>query len=235
METAFYIGALLTGLAGSVHCVGMCGPLALAVHGMHGRSFSSLFFYFFGKTLTYAVLGAIAGVMGSGIAAVGFSQGLSIATGIALLLVAFNQIFRPVWWHQNTIAVSVQNQLSKLTGWVLAKGGRWSGVMMGMLNGLLPCGLVYLGMIGSAATGNVLHGALYMTLMGAGTIPAMLIFVGGIFAAGRATQLKLQKLLPYAIALVGVLLVLRGAGMGIPFISPALANEAANANAVGCH
>jgi len=190
--------------------------------------------YFAGKTFTYAMLGGIAGLAGTGIAAFGWSQALSITTGILFVIVGFNQLLRPKWWHHNALAIRAQSFISNLTAKAMAMGGKGSALLMGMLNGLLPCGLVYLGMIGSGATGNWLHGSWYMTLMGLGTIPAMLLFVGGVHAAGNVWRYKAQKMIPYVILLAGFLLVLRGVGLGIPYLSPEF-SSAGGDEIITCH
>ena len=235
MELAFFIGALVTGLVGSAHCLGMCGPLALMVHGFHSQKRWALVLYFLGKTLTYAALGAIAGSVGTGLISFGFTQVVSISLDMALLLLAINQLWQPQWWHNNIAAQKMQTFLATKTAKLLNNSKRGSSLFMGMLNGLLPCGLVYLGMIGSAATANAFQGAFYMMLMGIGTLPAMLVFVGGMHSATQLWRFRIQKIMPYMVAVVGLLLVLRGAGLGIPFISPAFASEAPNAAAIDCH
>ena len=95
--------------------------------------------------------------------------------------------------------------------------------LMGLLNGLLPCGLVYAACTGAAATGSLGSGAAYMALFGLGTVPLML----GIGLSGKALPIalrfKLQQLAPLSLAVVGALLVLRGLALGIPYLSPDLA------------
>jgi len=92
--------------------------------------------------------------------------------------------------------------------------------MVGLLNGLLPCGLVYIAVAGALATGSVLEGVLYMFLFGLGTAPLLLAtaLIGNLSTAKIRNQLS--KAIPYVVVVVGVLFILRGANLGIPYISP---------------
>lgn len=95
---------------------------------------------------------------------------------------------------------------------------------MGLLNGLLPCGLVYVACAGATATGHPWSGARYMLVFGAGTVPLML----AISLSGRlvpsALRLKLRQAVPICILLVAALLILRGLSLGIPYLSPDLSS-----------
>ncbi len=91
---------------------------------------------------------------------------------------------------------------------------------IGMLNGLLPCGLVYMAIAGAIGTGGVAEGSLYMILFGLGTIPMLLSIslAGNIMSI--AVRKRINKLIPVLVVIVGVLFILRGLSLGIPYLSP---------------
>jgi len=91
---------------------------------------------------------------------------------------------------------------------------------IGFLNGFLPCGLVYMAIFGAIATGNALQGSLYMALFGLGTIPLMTsaIYLGN-FLNVQVRQ-RIRKAIPVFVAVIAGLFILRGLGLGIPYVSP---------------
>lgn len=212
--------ALVLGLAGSLHCMGMCGPLALALPSPHvsrGRYVFGRALYNAGRIATYSALGAIFGLFGQTLALAGWQRGVSIAAGLFMLVFAF-------FSHRLTPSYSfapLRNVLRRLLG------RRTNGALLaiGLLNGLLPCGLVYVALAGAAATDSTAHGAIFMAVFGFGTFPAMF----GISLAGRivgpSVRIKLRRLVPLALFLVGIVLILRGLDLGIPFLSPHLSLE----------
>jgi len=214
-----YWTALLLGLVGSTHCAGMCGPLTLALpNGGNSRIsfFSGRLAYNIGRVMTYSLLGLVFGSIGGTVSLAGWQQALSIALGLALLVGLFCT-------KQNWLAAATSGLVTRLKtrmGRVLKSRTHGGLVMLGLLNGLLPCGLVYVAGAGAAATGSVLHGLGYMAAFGAGTIPLML----AISLSGRMVplswRLKLQRMVPVFVFLAAMLLILRGLGLGVPFISP---------------
>ncbi len=211
-------GAILLGLAGSLHCAGMCGALALAVpaDSRAGRFAFSRVLYSGGRLLTYGMLGAIFGILGEGFTLAGWQRGLSLIAGTGLLLgliLARRVNLNPLTFR---IASSFRARLNRRQP-VLS-----TAFILGMLNGLLPCGLVYVALAGAIASGKVLQSALTMLAFGAGTLPMML----GIALTGRrmqfALRLRLQKLIPISIGIVAAMLILRGLALDIPYLSPKL-------------
>jgi uncharacterized protein len=219
------ISALLLGFLGSFHCVAMCGPLALAVPGGKGKWawFKSRLLYQGGRILTYALLGALIGLLAQGVMMAGWQKGLSIGGGTLLLVLALapsraeriigmaGPLGRPV--------VRVKNAMAQ----VLRKRYGLTGFLMGLLNGLLPCGLVYLGLAGALVTGSAADGALYMATFGAGTLPAMLLVVFAGSWLKTIGGFQLRKLAPAAAFVMGLALIVRGLELGIPYLSPVLA------------
>ena len=104
---------------------------------------------------------------------------------------------------------------------------------IGLLNGLLPCGLIYLAITSSFITGTSLKGGLFMLFFGLGTLPMMLaaVFFGNYM--NQQLRTRLRKSVPLFLFVMAALLILRGMGLGIPYISPAFA--AHTADAVSCH
>ena len=213
--------AFLIGFAGSLHCAGMCGPLVLALPVLPGRAGARLagkLAYNAGRIGTYTCLGLLAGLFGQMLGLAGFQRWVSLAAGAAILL---SLLALPLHGVTNLIARPV-NALKLALGKLLKARSLPAQFGFGALNGLLPCGLVYVAVAAAAATGTALGGLQYMALFGLGTLPMLL----AIALAGQKLQLalrfKLQRLLPVSLAIVGTLLLLRGLALGIPYLSPKL-------------
>jgi sulfite exporter TauE/SafE len=214
--------AIVLGLVGSLHCAGMCGPLALALP-MTGNSRATFVLgrvaYNLGRIFTYCLLGAAFGLIGQTLAFAGFQRWVSIAAGSAILVGLFVS-------SRSTVSLPVARGVAWIKsglGALLRRRSVASVFSLGALNGLLPCGLVYAACAGAVATGGLLSGVEYMAAFGFGTVPMML----GIGLVGQKLQFtlrfKLQRLIPACLSLVAVLLILRGLSLGIPYLSPDLA------------
>lgn len=220
---ADYWTALGLGVVGSLHCAGMCGPLALALPraGNTAASFTAgRIAYNFGRIVTYVVMGLVFGLFGKAMLLAGIQRGVSIALGVALLV----GLFAPrklALWRPVTFLV---NQLKSRMAGVLRRRSVESSCVLGLLNGLLPCGLVYVAGAGATATGHVLSGATYMAAFGAGTVPMML----GIGLSGHfvpiSWRLRMARALPVSVVLLATLLILRGMPWNIPYFSVDLAS-----------
>ena len=231
--------SVLTGLSigflGSFHCIGMCGPIALSLP-IHNKPKAEkalvIFLYNLGRALTYAAFGAILGFISNRFFLVGYQQTVSVLAGALILLFLVLTYFFP---NDSTVFgrfhTGVQNLLGKA---LYGKKNNFSYLTIGLLNGLLPCGLVYLAVATSLTTGSALNGAILMFFFGIGTFPLMIsLLVLGNYISVSARK-KVRKLVPYFIAFMAVLLILRGMNLGIPYISPALGN-ADRSGAVHCH
>lgn len=204
--------AFLIGLTGSLHCVGMCGPIALAVP-FQSRDRSVLFRYalhYHLRSITYAVLGLVVGVLGHGILMAGLQQYFTIILGIGLLLMV---ILSPSMLTGPGLAAwfpSFYNQLKISLIRALRINNKATAMKIGLLNGLLPCGLVYLALGGALISGRVLYGGMYMFAFGMGTVPLML----ALSVWGKRLPLKwntiIRKSQPFLLALVALLLLFRG-------------------------
>lgn len=215
--------AFLVGLVGSAHCAGMCGPIALALplrSDSWTRRIAGGLLYNTGRISTYILLGAIFGLLGKGLQMAGFQLWASVIVGS--LMIAFVVI--PLLFKQLPSAGNVFEGYSvRLMGGFrkLFRNSSYPSLFgIGLLNGILPCGLVYVAVAGALNTGEVYQGMLYMALFGAGTIPVMF----AVSMAGTMISLNLRvfinRLSPYVIVVLGVLIILRGLSLGIPYISP---------------
>jgi hypothetical protein len=223
--------AIALGFFGSLHCAAMCGPLALAMPSVGGTRTSGLIgrvVYNLGRVTTYCLLGSVFGVVGVTFAFAGLQRWLSILAGAAILaglLAAYRGRRGAV--ISRAIA-PVRARLARLLG----RRSLGAAYAFGTLNGLLPCGLVYVACAGAVATGGFVSAVNYMFAFGLGTVPMMLGIglTGGLVRP--ALRLRFQQLIPACLVLLSVLLILRGLALGIPFVSPALA---AGAHCPLCH
>lgn len=235
MTISIFLAALLLGFLGSFHCIGMCGPIALTLPVQHLDGFKKLMgiiLYNSGRVFTYALLGLIFGVIGMSFNLFGWQQILSIILG-SLLLLFFVASFLQKRIFKNQF---IQNRWNKyILHWLtplFQKKSLGNVFLIGLLNGLLPCGLVYMAIAGALATGNLLTSSVFMASFGLGTLPAMI----GMSFAGSFISLRMRnnikKAVPYIIGLMGILLILRGLNLNIPYLSPAMGMDRV---AEACH
>lgn len=222
--------AFLLGLIGSLHCAGMCGPLALALPATGNTPPAHVLgrvAYNVGRIVTYCLLGIVFGLAGRTFVVAGLQRWVSIALGVALLLGLFVSrklaLSRPV--------TSAVNRLKSRMSVLLRRRSFAALAVLGLLNGLLPCGLVYVACAGAAATGGTLAGASYMAVFGVGTVPMMLAISLSGKLVPTALRLKLVKTIPICVFLLGTLLILRGMSLGIPYLSPDMSGTGASC----CH
>lgn len=225
------ITGLLLGLAGSLHCAGMCGPIAMALpssgrQGVFRLAEKTL--YQAGRIGTYAVLGYIVGMGASVFDLAGYGRIASISAGILMVITALVQIV----WHKSLIP---SGPLYRLTGSVRLALRRQldnhSFVALGAigaLNGLLPCGLVTSALLGSAATTEPVGGMIFMASFGVGTLPIMMSMALGGGLLTSSLRAKMRVALPVIALLVGSIVVLRGMALDIPYLSPPEARDSSN-------
>lgn len=230
--------AFVIGLLGSLHCIGMCGPIAIALpQGTQTRTslVVSRLLYNFGRVITYVILGALCGFFGGIISSAGFQQGLSISMGVLIAL----GVLIPSRITNRILSSGLTGRFlqAPMSLWrkLFAKKGHTTLFTIGLLNGLLPCGFVYIGLAAAASTGNVMNAAMYMALFGLGTVPVMLV----TSLAGKMISVnirrRLLKLLPVGAMVLAALLILRGLSLGIPYISPVLKSNYTDSAAPSCH
>lgn len=214
--------ALLFGLIGGFHCIGMCGPIAFMLpidRNQKVRGIWQTTLYHLGRIFSYALIGALFGLLGKGFYFFGLQQQISIAVGLLMIL----SIVAPKLFSKFTISKPIYkftNSIKNRLGQSLKRKENSTFFTIGFLHGLLPCGLVYMAMIASLTATTVWEGVFYMVLFGLGTVPLMsaVVILGNI--SNYVNRQKIQKVIPYVVVIIGFAFVLRGLGLGIPFLSP---------------
>ena len=183
---------------------------------------SSRILYNLGRTITYALMGAIIGLAGEGISLAGAQRWVSIGSGILLIIIVLLPIRVSSRLQLLKPAYHFTDWLKRKFGSLLKSNSVRSVFIIGILNGFLPCGLVYVALAGALTTGSLINGTLYMTFFGLGTIP--LLFSFSLFGqfVGITVRRKFTKLIPVFIVVLGIIFILRGMNLGIPYISPKL-------------
>jgi sulfite exporter TauE/SafE len=228
LDPAFILGAITIGFMGSFHCIGMCGPIAMSLPVIHlegWKRYLGILLYNTGRVLTYSFIGGMLGWIGSRFVLFGWQQLLSLIIGILMIGYCCMLVFRinklkffnlSAYWHKLVAPFFIKVMNSKNMA---------TPLLLGLLNGLLPCGLVYIAVAGSVTAGSVQYGALFMFLFGIGTIPAMFaVSIIGHFASVKFRN-GIKKISPVIVGCMGLLLVLRGMNLNIPYLSPQVQNE----------
>jgi sulfite exporter TauE/SafE len=220
--------AFIVGFFGGLHCIGMCGPITLALPVFQNnlsKVLTSRLLYNLGRTITYAFMGAVIGLAGEGISLAGAQRWVSIGSGILLIVIVMIPMSVSSRFQLLKPAYHFTGYLKKKFGKLLKSNSISSVFLIGILNGFLPCGLVYVALAGALATGSLVQGTLYMTFFGLGTIPFLFAFsVFGQFV-GAGVRRKFTRLIPAFIIVLGIIFILRGMNLGIPYISPKLKSQ----------
>ncbi len=217
MWLAFSIGFL-----GSFHCIGMCGPIAMALplnRSSVWKKYSGMVVYNAGRIFTYAFIGAVFGLLGQGIRIAGFQQALSITIGVLLIISAFIPKLLDNIRFSGKIGLFLSRMQARMSR--LFKQQSYDALFsIGFLNGFLPCGLVYMAIGSSMAQNSLTESILFMIFFGLGTMPMMIFAseLGGIISIGFRNKIK--RFIPVFIGVVGLFFVLRGLNLNIPYISP---------------
>ena len=229
--------AFIFGILGSLHCVGMCGPIAfmLPVNRENSiKKWAQIGTYHFGRILSYSLIGLFFGLMGKGLYIFGLQQQLSIIIGVLMIVV----VLLPVkLFNRYNFSGPIHKCISKIKsalGKELKKKTADTFLTIGFLNGFLPCGLVYMAVFASMGMQNAVQGSLYMALFGLGTIPLMTsaIYLGKFL--NLKVKNRIQKAVPVLVVVIGLLFIVRGLGLDIPYLSPAPIVEIAN-GLIECH
>ncbi|MBU1099270.1 MAG: sulfite exporter TauE/SafE family protein [Bacteroidetes bacterium] len=216
--TAFTIG-----LFGSIHCVGMCGPIVLALPTNEGSRtivFLSRVLYNLGRIVTYSFFGLVFGLLGDRIVLHGLQQDVSLLLGLFVLLSVIVPMAFKSKLANNIVYKKIVTTISKAFSILSRQKTLRAFFLIGIVNGFLPCGFVYMGIAGAITTGSALTGAAYMALFGLGTFPIM--FITSVFGRYISFNLrrKLNKLIPVFAVLLAIVFILRGLNLGIPYLSP---------------
>jgi sulfite exporter TauE/SafE len=223
MEIAIIISAFALGFASGFHCVGMCGPIALSMGLSKNQAINfhlQNFTYNFGRIITYSFMGAVLGFVGEGFHIAGFQQILSIIVGILLIVMSFFSFGGGDFAAKIPFLTKKFLYIKIFLAGFLQKVDYKSRFLTGILNGFLPCGMVYMALTASIAAGGIWQGALFMTIFGLGTFPFMffVVILGNLMTT--AFRLKILKIIPIMMIILGSLFILRGLEIGIPYISP---------------
>jgi uncharacterized protein len=229
----FFVAAILLGFLGSFHCIGMCGPIALAlpVYGKsHLEKTMAILTYNFGRVLTYSLFGLLFGTIGQGFALFGMQQKLSIFLGVFIILTLLTPQHVI---NKSTLLSRFHKLLDGLKNKIalqFQKKGIRSFFTIGLLNGLLPCGFVYMAIGSAVATGSTFNGMIFMAAFGLGTLPFMFTISYTSHLISISVRNTIKKIMPAMIGMVAVLLILRGLNLGVTFISPKLTEEKSTIN-----
>lgn len=225
---SWILAGLAFGFFGSIHCVGMCGPIALSLPGATDsemRFVAERLLYNAGRTVTYTALGGLVGVMGRGLAIAGAQQAISIGVGtIMILAAAVPWVARRIRQIEKAPSVLLK-RITAPIGRLYRSGGLGAMLLVGLLNGFLPCGFVYAGLATALTAGHVDQSMLFMAAFGLGTIPAMLAVSLLGHLVNASVRARLHRLVPFGLAVVGLLLIIRGLGLGA-MVSPLLPDPA---------
>ncbi|TAL68351.1 MAG: sulfite exporter TauE/SafE family protein [Bacteroidetes bacterium] len=234
----FIITGFILGLITSLHCVGMCGPLALAVPRTGAGKlnlFVEGFLFNFGRVITYSIMGLILGGVGLAVTLAGYQEIISILIGSSILVIyLFALIFKKKLFQLNSSG-KLYSKLQTLFRKYFQKRTKGALLLLGILNGLLPCGAVYIALAQSIIAGGMAESSLFMASFGLGTMPLLLSIFISRNIIPVSFRKKLTKLIPVAIVLVGALLIMRGMSLGIPYISPVLQHSEQHSKTECCH
>lgn len=208
------IAAFILGLTGSLHCVGMCGPLMLAA-GRNSR-WQSAFAYQGGRILVYILLGGLLGALGLGMRLWNAQSIIALLSGGLLIGFALLRLDPGNMLQRMPAYARFQVGLRQRVSGFIGQGGVGPQFALGCCNGLLPCGLVYLAVIGAANTSSPLMGAGFMLAFGLGTLP---LLTTTLYAGRRLFRLdagRLAAATPVVMTIAGLLLLYRGWATHVP-------------------
>lgn len=229
--------AIILGLLGSFHCIGMCGPIAFMLpvdRSNSSKKIAQISIYHFGRLLAYSLIGLVFGLVGKSLYIFGLQQQLSIVIGVLMIIIVLIPVHTFNKYNLSKPLYKLISKVKSALGKALKKKTADTFLTIGFLNGFLPCGLVYMAVFASITTGNTLLGSLYMILFGLGTIPLMTsaIYLGKFL--NTTIKQRIQKAIPVFVVIIGLLFIIRGLGLGIPYLSPAPITEITSSD-IECH
>lgn len=223
------------GLFSSLHCIGMCGPLALALplpqHSPLLR-WGSVFLYHTGRLLTYGLLGLAFGLAGRRLQLAGWQQGFSILLGAGILVSGVLTLLKARRWSFPLVH-KLHSSITRLNGYLWRTPQKHGFLLLGMANGLLPCVMVYMAIAAALSTGHAGYSTAFMLFFGLGTLPALAALSYWGYRLNTAVRTSFRKVIPFFMLAMGLVLVLRGLDLQIPFISPTL--PVVPSNNMSCH
>ncbi len=232
------LAAFFIGFFGSLHCIGMCGPIAIALPVPNSSNLSFLtgrILYNLGRVVSYSILGGMFGLLGGRIALAGAQQFVSIALGVIIIIAVLMPQKHKNYFIQHSVTKKIVQPIKSNIGILFNKANFSSMFLIGILNGFLPCGFVYIGLAGAIASGDVISGMAVMILFGLGTVPAM--FAASVFGKfiNIGIRTKFRKATPYLAIVLALIFIMRGMNLGIPYLSPKLTAQNVHKSEVDCH
>ena len=215
--------AFIFGLISSFHCIGMCGPIAMMLpvdRNNQAKKVTQIITYHLGRLFAYSTIGFIFGMLGKGFLLAGMQQKMSIFIGIAMILIILIPEKVVANYNFSKPIFKVISKIKTTLGSQFKNNSYKSLFTIGLLNGFLPCGMVYVALFGAIAMQSPTFGVLYMVLFGLGTVPMMssIVYLNSFLTI--SIRNKIQKAIPYVAVFIGIVFILRGLGLGIPYISP---------------
>ena len=221
------VTAFILGLAGSLHCAGMCSPLAFAVTQWSKSVFINRLTYNAGRIFTYGVLGGIVSSIGVALPLENFQTGLSVAMGLLLILIGLVGVstFQIPFLHQSVNALTrfIKSRFS----FFLQRKGTGSMILLGALNGLLPCGLTAIALASCLILPTMPDGVYFMLAFGAGTLPVMIGFVSFIQFLTTKFKFSFYRVNTIMLIVAGCLLIGR-----VFLVEPHLETGSGNSEAI---
>jgi uncharacterized protein len=216
---------ILLGLAGSLHCVGMCGPLMLACSPDAATRWLMLrqtLLYHTGRILTYSLLGLLFGLLGQGLLLAGLQKAMALLAGGGMLGMALFS------WRTGGLSDTIPG-IPLLSGWLrdtmgalLRQNTPYATVTLGFLNGFLPCGMVYAALAGAISSATPIEGSFFMAAFGMGTLPLLLATLFLSRSLSPTIRHRLRKAQPILLVIVGLALIHRGLHLDLSTIESAV-------------
>lgn len=215
----------------------MCGPIAFVLpidRSNSAKKIVQISLYHIGRLLTYSFIGFIFGWIGKGLYLAGFQQRISILIGVLMIVMILIPVRIFNKYNFSKPLYSAVGKVKSGLGKLLKQKSNKALFSIGILNGFLPCGMVYMALVGAMAGGTSLDGAFYMALFGLGTIPlmTMAVYLGNFLSLN--VRAKIQKAVPIFVVVIGLLFITRGLGLGTPYISPSDASLTISNETIDC-
>jgi sulfite exporter TauE/SafE len=223
MDQVLLISSFVLGIGGSLHCLGMCGPLAMSLpfsSMQKAKRNAQLVIYFLAKAFGYGLIGAMLGMLGKGFSIMNWQQALSVVAGIVMLALLFLPALRPKMGN-----FLFRRQFGHLYQAMMQRTRWYHFLLLGLLNAFLPCGLVYTALAAALVSAGAGQGFLNMFLFGIGTAPALMLMILVKHQLSMKLRLRLKPLSVAVSVLVALLLIVRGLDIGIPYLSPQMHAE----------
>lgn len=213
----YLLTAFGLGLVSSVHCIGMCGPIAVLIKQKTPNS-GIIPHYHAGRILGYTFLGLLFGVFGKGLSLGGLQQNLSVFFGVAMILYVLIPYFQKKFKQLEFVLIPYHRKLKEVFSKNLSLSRPINRFISGLLNSMLPCGMIYLALIGALSANSIWQGGAIMLFFGFGTLPLFSILLLTQSAIkSQSFQHAMKKALPILILFMGVALIVRGAGLGLHY------------------